>query len=515
MKNKWIKNIVLFVLIIFVSLLFWIIYGYRNLESLSSYFKFLLPLFVILFTLLFIPKSWNIVNKKLLLVGKLLLYFIFFSLFIIYIGKSFFVKWALFILYLYWVSVTYVLFTIFYVAIFKYEDPYLVAKEIIKEKRKSWYKFKKPLVSCIVAVYNEEKLIENCIKSMINQTYKNMEIIFVNDNSSDKSIDILNKYKKLWKIKVIDLKENIWKKKAIAEWIRVSKWELIAMSDSDSIWKKDVIKKMVLIFSVFENVWWVSWHWRALNASKNLFTKIQDSWYEWQFSIRKAFESFYWSITCISWPLAVFRRAAIYNYIPAWANDKFLWKEFKFATDRTLTWFVLWSNVIWKKLKKQYSDSDFVKNVDYEDKKRDVVYSKAAKSRTIVPDTFWKIIKQQIRWKKSFIRNIFSTWSFYWRRPALPAILYYLHILFVFIWPIISFRHLIYFPIKWDYLSALYYIAWIIYIWFLFWMAFKLENWKSSIWIYRPLMSILSTLVISWLIFYSIFTIKKMVWIRN
>jgi glycosyltransferase involved in cell wall biosynthesis len=55
---------------------------------------------------------------------------------------------------------------------------------------------KTPLVSCIVAVYNEEKLIENNIISLINQTYKNKEIIFINDKSTDKTLDILIRYEK-------------------------------------------------------------------------------------------------------------------------------------------------------------------------------------------------------------------------------------------------------------------------------------------------------------------------------
>jgi len=515
MKNKRIKNVDVLRFIIFILFLIWFIYFYIISIYLRVYIKYLFPIFFILLVLLFIPKSKGIINKKLLLTTKILIYFIFFSFFIIYIWKSFYIKDSFFVLYLYWVSVTYVLLIIFYVAIFKYEDPYLLAKEIINKNEKLGIKINKPLVSCVVAVYNEEKLVEWCIKSMINQTYENIEIIFVNDKSTDKTIDILNKYKKQWKIIVIDLEKNVWKKKAIAEWIKLSKWNIIAMSDSDSVWDSKVIEKMVKIFAVFDNVWWVSWHWRALNASKNIFTKVQDSWYEWQFSIRKAFESVYWSITCISWPLAVFRREAIFNYIPAWINDSFLWQEFKFATDRTLTWFVLWSKVLWKKLKKQYNDSYFVKSVNYKERDWDIVYSKSTKSWTNVPDTFWKIITQQVRWKKSFIRNIFLTGSFYRRKPLLPALFYYLHVLFVFIWPVISFRHIIYFPIKWDLLSPIFYLLWIVYVWLLFWIAFKIENRNSNIWIYRPLMSLLSTLVISWLIFYSLFTIKKMIWIRN
>ncbi len=47
-----------------------------------------------------------------------------------------------------------------------------------------------PLVSIIVPVYNAEKTLKQCIKSIIKQTYENKEIILVNDASTDKSLDI-------------------------------------------------------------------------------------------------------------------------------------------------------------------------------------------------------------------------------------------------------------------------------------------------------------------------------------
>ena len=51
------------------------------------------------------------------------------------------------------------------------------------------------LVSVCVPVYNTEKYVDDCINSIINQTYKNIEIILNNDGSSDKSLEIISKYK--------------------------------------------------------------------------------------------------------------------------------------------------------------------------------------------------------------------------------------------------------------------------------------------------------------------------------
>ena len=53
-----------------------------------------------------------------------------------------------------------------------------------------------PLVSIIVASYNYEKYISETLVSLINQTYKNIEIIVIDDGSSDNSINIIKNYQK-------------------------------------------------------------------------------------------------------------------------------------------------------------------------------------------------------------------------------------------------------------------------------------------------------------------------------
>ena len=59
-------------------------------------------------------------------------------------------------------------------------------------------------VSVIVPVYNVAKYLEECLNSIINQTYKNIEIIIVNDGSTDNSLDIIEIFKnKDNRIKVI------------------------------------------------------------------------------------------------------------------------------------------------------------------------------------------------------------------------------------------------------------------------------------------------------------------------
>lgn len=64
-------------------------------------------------------------------------------------------------------------------------------------------------VSCIVPVYNLENIVDKCIDSLLKQTLKDVEIILVNDFSTDNSLKILQKYaEKNSNVIVLDLPEN-------------------------------------------------------------------------------------------------------------------------------------------------------------------------------------------------------------------------------------------------------------------------------------------------------------------
>lgn len=68
---------------------------------------------------------------------------------------------------------------------------------------------KKNKISVIVSAYNTESYIEKCINSLINQSYSNMEIIIVNDCSTDKTREKLVQYENIQNIKIIDNEKNM------------------------------------------------------------------------------------------------------------------------------------------------------------------------------------------------------------------------------------------------------------------------------------------------------------------
>lgn len=92
---------------------------------------------------------------------------------------------------------------------------------------------KQPLISIIIPVYGVEKYIAQCLESVINQTYKNLEIIVVNDGTKDKSAEIAKEYAaKDSRIKVYDFK-NGGLSVARNRGLEIATGEYISYLDSD------------------------------------------------------------------------------------------------------------------------------------------------------------------------------------------------------------------------------------------------------------------------------------------
>lgn len=92
---------------------------------------------------------------------------------------------------------------------------------------------KKPIISVIVPVYNVEKYLEKCLNSLVNQTLKDIEIIAINDGSTDSSLKVLERYSKKYKnIKIIN-KNNNGQGSARNDGIKISEGEYVTFVDSD------------------------------------------------------------------------------------------------------------------------------------------------------------------------------------------------------------------------------------------------------------------------------------------
>lgn len=103
---------------------------------------------------------------------------------------------------------------------------------------------KNKLVSVIIPSYNREKLISRAINSILNQTYKNIEIVVVDDGSTDKTEDVI-KQLNVSNLKYIKLSKNRGACKARNIGIENASGEYIAFLDSDDEWVPDKLEKQI------------------------------------------------------------------------------------------------------------------------------------------------------------------------------------------------------------------------------------------------------------------------------
>ena len=92
-----------------------------------------------------------------------------------------------------------------------------------------------PLVSVILPVYNQEKFVADTIESVLAQSYKNFELVIVDDGSKDKSREIIKGYASADKRIVPVLIENVGKPKAIDAAVAKSKGKFLAFIDHDDL----------------------------------------------------------------------------------------------------------------------------------------------------------------------------------------------------------------------------------------------------------------------------------------
>lgn len=101
-----------------------------------------------------------------------------------------------------------------------------------------------PIVSVIIPVYNTEKYLVEALNSVLSQTYKNIEVIAVDDGSTDTSPDILSKYSD--RIKILS-QPNRGASAARNYGVSASSGEIIAFLDSDDLWDSNKIERQLAV----------------------------------------------------------------------------------------------------------------------------------------------------------------------------------------------------------------------------------------------------------------------------
>ncbi len=102
------------------------------------------------------------------------------------------------------------------------------------------------MISVIIPTYNREDTIERSLKSVLNQTYLDFEVIIVDDFSSDGTLSVLSKFNDS-RIKIIELDENKGANFARNIGIESAKGEYIAFQDSDDFWLPNKLERQIEI----------------------------------------------------------------------------------------------------------------------------------------------------------------------------------------------------------------------------------------------------------------------------
>ncbi|MDB5025772.1 MAG: hypothetical protein JWP78_3527 [Mucilaginibacter sp.] len=104
-----------------------------------------------------------------------------------------------------------------------------------------------PLISIALCTYNGEKYLKEQMDSIINQTYKKLEIIVVDDDSTDNTFDILSNYAKVdVRVKCIKNSANLGFNKNFEKALKLTSGEYIAISDQDDIWLPDKLQSLLI-----------------------------------------------------------------------------------------------------------------------------------------------------------------------------------------------------------------------------------------------------------------------------
>lgn len=99
-------------------------------------------------------------------------------------------------------------------------------------------------VSIIVPVYNGDKYLSRCLESLVNQTYSTIEIICINDGSTDNSLSVLQKYEDLDKRVILINKKNEGVSKARNDGIRKASGKYVCFCDCDDFYELNYVEIM-------------------------------------------------------------------------------------------------------------------------------------------------------------------------------------------------------------------------------------------------------------------------------
>lgn len=293
-----------------------------------------------------------------------------------------------------------------------------------------------PSISFVVPAKNEEDNIAETIRRFGEVAYprEKIEVIAIDDGSTDGTLRAMQDAVRevapfVARTEVVRWDVNRGKRHGMAEGVKRATHDIVIFIDSDSFIEPEAVKHLTKYFSD-PSVGAVSGHTDVHNRDTNLLTQMQAIRYYIAFKVYKAAESVFGTVTCCPGCCSAYRRSYLNEFVDEWLHQRFLGEECTFGDDRSLTNFII--------------------------RKHRAVYSEKAKAFTVVPDSFGKYVRQQQRWKKSWIRETFIAASFMWKKHPIAALSFYSYVFLAFASPIVFIRAMVWYPIVFGAIPVVY-----------------------------------------------------------
>lgn len=302
-----------------------------------------------------------------------------------------------------------------------------------------------PTLVIAVPAFNEEAHVEDTIDALFRVDYpaEKLRVVVVDDGSTDET----------WaRIKASGLRHplmdgikfsrNRGKRAAMAAAVRAADGaDLVVFVDSDSVLEPQALRELVKPFlgDRTGRVGAVTGQADVQNPGTNLLTRLQQVRYFAAFRVIKAAESRYGKVTCASGCFSAYRRSELLAVLPEWESQRFLGQEATFGDDRALTNALLRRGL-------------------------EVRYQSTAVSATLVPDQWRAFLRQQLRWKKSWLRETLYVVRFAWKWPIIASLGVYASVAFQLLGPMVALYSLVIRPVffggsPWLYLIGLQVVA--------------------------------------------------------
>lgn len=342
-----------------------------------------------------------------------------------------------------------------------------------------------PTVSIIISVRNEEAAIARTVETCYRTDYPaaKREVLVVDDGSTDKTPGVLRELKRRFPDLKVWTQPPSGKRPAMAEGVRRAAGEIVIFVDSDTFLFPEALRHIVCGFED-ETLGASAGYTEVENADVNALTGLQEVRYFVSYRLLKSSESVYDSVTCCPGCLSAYRRKYVLEILEPWLHQTFLGAAATFGDDRSLTNFIL--------------------------RKYRVIYNDLAVASTLVPETWGHYMRQQVRWKKSWLRETLIASSFMYKKHPVAAISFYSASFISLLSPAMAAR-VIYLSAQGDRSIFLFYMLGLTLIGLLLSLYFLYKR-PSPHWLLGMLWMASSLLVTGPQTYYALLTVRRNHW---